>query len=214
MSETWLCDNISDSKLGLSNCIVFRCDRHIFTSILSRGGGALLAIHNDIPSSILSTTVNNVEHLFVKISINKKLFIIGSVYIPPSSSTIVYESFMESVQSVLLSNNDCTLILCGDFNLFNISWSKDEFVLSYSSSLNHCLPESFAFFNLFQLYHVLNHLGKHLDLIFSNNNSFHVSKSTTVAVPCGSHHPAIEIVLPIPNVVTTIDVSHHYYNYR
>jgi hypothetical protein len=45
----------SDSKLGISNYIIFRCDRNISTSNLSRGGDVLIFIHNDIPSSILTT---------------------------------------------------------------------------------------------------------------------------------------------------------------
>lgn len=209
-----MCNSIGDSELGLSNYIIFRCDRSPSTSIYSRGGGALIAIRNDIPSSPLTTAHNNVEHLFVKITVNKKPFIIGSVYIPPKSPTVVYESFIELVQSIVSSNNDSTLILCGDFNLPNISWSNDEFGLSYSSPLNHCLPESFAFLNLFQLNHVPNHLGKHLDLIFSNNNALHITRSSSPAVPCDPYHPALEIVFSIPNEVPTIDASHHYYNYH
>lgn len=209
-----MCDSIGDSELGLSNYIVFRCDRNISTSTHSRGGGALIAIRNDIPSSLHSTALNNVEHLFVKITVNKTLFIIGSVYIPPRSPAAVYESFIELVQSILSSNNDCNLILCGDFNLPNITWSNDEFGLSYSSPLNHCLPESFAFLNLSQLNNVPNHLGKHLDLIFSNNNTFHITRSSSVAVPCDPYHPALEIISPIPDEVPSIDASHPYYNYR
>lgn len=151
MSETWLCDSISDSELGLSNYTVYRCDRNVSTSNLSRGGGVLIAIRNNIPSSILTTYANNVEHLFVKITINNKNYIIGSVYIPPNSPSTLYESFVEPVQSVLSTNSDFTLVLCGDLNLPNISWDNGESGLTYISPSNHCLPESFAFFNLFQL---------------------------------------------------------------
>jgi len=38
--------------------------------------------------------------MFVKISINNKNYIVGSVYIPLRSHGIVYEPFIESVQSV------------------------------------------------------------------------------------------------------------------
>jgi len=70
---------------------------------------------------------------------------------PPSSHGIVYESFIKSVQSVPSTNSDCTLILCGDFNPPNIPWDNDESDLAYISSSSYRLPESFVFFDLFQL---------------------------------------------------------------
>lgn len=94
------------------------------------------------------------------------------------------ESFIESVQSVISSNNDSIFIICGDFNLPAISWSNDELGLSYTSPSSHCIPESFAFFIFFQLNHISNHIGKLLDLFFSNNNTIFIDKSSTAAVPC------------------------------
>jgi len=88
LSKTWLCKSIGDSELGLSKYIIFRYNWTISTSIHNRGGGAPIAIRKDIPSSLLTTSINNVEHLFVKISINKNKFIVGSAYIPPSSLII------------------------------------------------------------------------------------------------------------------------------
>jgi len=62
-------------ELGISNhIIIIRRERNISTSNYSRGG-MLIAIRNNIPSSLLTTSVNSVEHIFVKISVHKKIIL-------------------------------------------------------------------------------------------------------------------------------------------
>jgi len=43
LSETWLNEEFNDNELGFSQYNIFRCDRNINTSNLSRGGGVLCA---------------------------------------------------------------------------------------------------------------------------------------------------------------------------
>jgi hypothetical protein len=121
LSETWLCDSFYDSELGLSNYIIFRCDRNSLTSNFCRGGGVLIAIRTDIVCTALPSIVNNIEHLFVKFCISNTTFVICSVYFPPNSPISIYESFLSAVQSILLLHPNCTFIFCGDFNLSDIS---------------------------------------------------------------------------------------------
>lgn len=54
-TETWLNENFRLSELGLCDYRVYRYDRNISTSPLSRGGGFLIAIRK----SLSSKTINN-----------------------------------------------------------------------------------------------------------------------------------------------------------
>jgi len=117
---------------------------------------------------------------------------------------------MESL-SVLSTNNECTLILCGAFNLLNISWYNDESGLSYFTSSSHCLAESFAFFKLFQLNHIPNLLGKFLSKSLKHQMLF---KSLNLPPLELSYHPALEMVFSFQNEGPTIDVSNNYYNFH
>ncbi|KAL5242465.1 hypothetical protein ACI65C_009875 [Semiaphis heraclei] len=206
--------SVGDNELGLENYVIFRCDRNPSTSRLRRGGGTLIAVRKDVRCLRISPTSTNVEHLFVKFSTQNISFILSSVYIPPSSPFTIYESHVSSVQTIALANTNCTFIFCGDFNLPDISWSNDNYGLLYSSPSSHCLPESFSYLNLFQLNNVSNNQGKHLDLVFSNNNNIYIEKSSSNVVPCDSYHPALDISLSTIADTPSLDKSHTYFNFR
>lgn len=168
------------SVLGLTNYDVFRCDSNSRTSNLCRGGGALIATRKDVVCGLLPTIINNVEYVFVKFQVKNVTYVVCSVYIPPNSPTPIYESFMTAVQTSISLNPGCVFIICGDFNLPDISWENDYYGLiyySFSGSRVQCVPDIFAFNNFFQLNGVSNHFGGILDLVFSNNSSVLVEKS-------------------------------------
>jgi hypothetical protein len=128
LSETWLSDSFFDNELGLINYAVFRCDRNSDTSNFYRGGGALIAIHNDVVCELLPTTAHTVEHLFVRFHVQNVTFVVYSVYIPPNNPVLVYESFMSAVQATISLNPGCVFIICGNFNLPDTSWSNLLFI--------------------------------------------------------------------------------------
>ncbi|KAF0743464.1 Reverse transcriptase domain-containing protein [Aphis craccivora] len=98
-------DSFFDSELSLINYYaVFRCDRNSDTSNCYRGGGALIAIRNNV-CELLPTTACTVEHLFVRFHVQNVTFVVCSVYILPNSSVLVYESFMSAVQNCYLSQS-------------------------------------------------------------------------------------------------------------
>jgi hypothetical protein len=217
LSETWLCDSFYDSELGLSNYIIFRCDRNSLTSNFCRGGGVLIAIRTDIVCTALPSIVNNIEHLFVKFCISNTTFVICSVYFPPNSPISIYESFLSAVQSILLLHPNCTFIFCGDFNLSDITWSNDEYGLTYFSNSGprvQCIPETFAFNNFFQINGVPNSFGTFLDLVFSNDIRISVEKADVVTVPCDPYHPALDILISLEEVVPILNTSHKYFDFR
>jgi len=96
---------------------IFKSNRIVCISNLNRGDSALITIRKDILFSTLTNLINNIEHIFVKISFNNKQCIVDFIYIPLSFPIIIiYKYFIDSVQSVLSINNDCTLIFCDCFN--------------------------------------------------------------------------------------------------
>lgn len=85
LTETWLSDDINNAELNFSGYTIFRCDRSIHSSNLSRGGGVLIAVRNNLRPQLVPTGVQNVEQLFVRISVTNELSaLISVVYIPPS----------------------------------------------------------------------------------------------------------------------------------
>jgi len=122
----------------------------------------LIAIRNDILCKLLPTSIFIVEHVFVKFTTNNVAFIVCSVCSPPNSPIHIYESFMSAVQTIISTHSDCVFLFCGDFNLPDVSWSNDNYGLSYTSVSGtriHCVPEIFAFHNFFQLNSVSNSSG-------------------------------------------------------
>lgn len=110
--------------------------------------GVLIAIRKDVQCELLPYVINNVEHVFVKFHLYDTTFVLCSLYIPPSSPIIVYDSFVTAAQSVIDSHPGCLFVICGDFNLLVISWSNDDFGLSYSTLLRLVLEFS-VFHNCF-----------------------------------------------------------------
>lgn len=120
ITETWLCDSINNCELTLSNFKIFRADRNVNTSIKARGGGVLILVNKNIESS-LSLIGNNVESLFIRISINNLNFIIGGIYIPPNSSISTYEFFCDDMERIYDRHPNDSYIIAGDFNLPSIN---------------------------------------------------------------------------------------------
>jgi len=73
-------------------------------------------IHFDIP--------NEIEFIIVKVSLQSLSIFVTCSYIPPGSDSIIYEHHLSAINSVLsLFSNRDLLIVLGDFNLPDISWS-------------------------------------------------------------------------------------------
>jgi len=148
LTDTWLNDSFHNNELGMFNYNIYRCDRSSLTSNSSRGGSIIIAIRKDFQSFLLPSPNLSLEQLFVSFIFDFKTYIIGAVYLPPSSSPSIYENYSKSIDLIIDNFPHSTYIIFGDFNLPEITWSNDIHGLSYSSTTNirhPCIPEHLHF---------------------------------------------------------------------
>ncbi|KAF5200984.1 Rna-directed dna polymerase from mobile element jockey, partial [Thalictrum thalictroides] len=217
LSETWLHCNIFSSELGFINHNIFRCDRSIETSAHNRGGGVLVGVRNDVPAHTLPIHSFGVEHVFVKVNFLNTVYILCCVYFPPNSPVTSYELFTTEVENVVSHNTGCIFIICGDFNLPNITWSNDTYGVTYSASSHirvPCVPECFSFLNFFQLNNVPNRYKTILDLVFSNKGDIVVNKADEHVVPEDHYHPTLVFESAAPVPLAGSDPSHVFFNFN
>ena len=149
--ESWLSSSIYYHKVMFSDFVLYCNDQE------SQGGGVFIAVHNSIPSSLVSAPPD-----LEIVSIILSSFVLFTVYIPPNCSEDYFFSVIDYLSELVNSNNKC--IIAGDFNLPDICWSS--LISTNHLSLHFC---DFVFdYNLSQHVSVLTHIhGNTLDLVIS-----------------------------------------------
>lgn len=114
LTETWLHNEISDSSIFPPAYKVFRWDRD------TRGGGVAIIVKRTISTMPLHCTLP--EMVWCRITYANKVYLIGTVYRPPSTSP----KFLDDLNCFLNShvNENTRLIMAGDFNLPHINWEN------------------------------------------------------------------------------------------
>lgn len=213
LTETWLSPDISDSELGFNDFQIIRLDRNPNNSSFFRGGGVLIAIKATLKFHPISINVSNVEQIFALLSFNSNHLLVGGVYLPPHSPLPIVESHVSSVEQVISCYKPQSIILCGDYNLPNVTWSSDELGLTASSESNiisTTIIDSFSYLNFFQCNSFPNNHGSILDLIFSNSNGVSVSLAPDSLVIPDLYHPPLHIIFPFLSDNKTVNT--HTYN--
>ncbi|XP_022161878.1 uncharacterized protein LOC111027769, partial [Myzus persicae] len=108
-------------------------------------------------------------------------------------------------------------LLCGDYNLPEISWSNDSHGLTYTSSSAlrvPCVPELLAFNGFYQKNTILNFKGSILDLICCNIDSVVVTQSLEPFVPPDPYHPPLKISFPYISTPNICNSSHSFLNFK
>lgn len=182
-TETWLTSNVNSSELGFKNFNVFRCDRNIHTSNLSRGGGVLIAVNNKLSSKLINITSKNLEIVFILIKTDRNNIIISSVYIPNRSTIGIFEEYFNIVNNIRYDYPSSDLILLGDFNI-------PSAISSHTKSL---FFDNISLLNMTQFNNIVNSKNNILDYVISNNNSIKVFLSEIPIVDVDSYHPPLEI---------------------
>lgn len=195
-TESNLDKEIADSELGLTQFNIYRKDRSLVSSMKLSGGGVMIAVDSRIMSYLISTTVEDIECIFVALSYDHgDITIIGAVYIPPQQPQSVYKKFCDAVEEAYLKVPKCkSICLLGDFNLPDVDWSTSESSGSCGSA-SHLVDLS-ELLSLHQINWVKNSRNVMLDLVFASNDSASVQHSMDTLLPVDRHHPPLNVTLP------------------
>lgn len=106
---------------------IYRADRNSKNnSTHNKGGGVLIAVHKRILSRLLPSYDLSCEQLSVLVIFNDTTIILHSCYIPPNSSSEMYNSHCISIENIFTNHPDSTFIIAGDFNLPGIEWENSD----------------------------------------------------------------------------------------
>jgi len=110
---------------------------------------------------------NDIEFVGVKVSLKSFSIYVTCSYIPPGSDLTIYEQDLSVIKTVLshLSERDLLIIL-GDFNLPDISWSPSTDSLVSTPLSVHDFVDGLLELSLQQVSFIRNTLNRQLDLIF------------------------------------------------
>jgi len=217
LTETWLTPDISDIELGFHGFQVIRLDRNPNNSSFLQGGGVLIAINNCIKSHPITSNASNVEQIFALLSFNSNYLLVGGVYLPPHSPLSVVESHVSSIERIISSFKSVSVILCGDYNLPNVTWPSDELGLIVTNDQNiattYSIIDSFSYLNFFQHNFLPNSHGSILDLIFSNSNKVISSTATESLVIPDPYHLPLHIIFPFLSYNVAVN-THTYKDFK
>ena len=169
ITESWLKDHISDTQLNIPNFNIFRSDRKV-----SKNGGVVMYINKKLIVNQVCYFDDNVCTAVICLCKNAKCIIV-CVYRPPNASVESFSNLLTFVEEFLSSHSKCDkfeIVICGDFNLPDISWdnliSCSDAITSSGTSLLNFLDKFF----LTQHVQENTRKGNILDLFLTNNPHF------------------------------------------
>lgn len=190
LTETWLSADISSTEYFPNSYVIYRCDRKFTEVGLSRGGGVLLAVKDNISTTEINLTyltsiLPSIDVVGCKCTL-KDYFILTVllIYIPPNFSVANFQLFLELVEQLLVSTDK--LLILGDFNLTffnveNIHDIKTQLMINF-----------IQFMGVTQLNNVTNVNNRLLDLVISNIQC-QILHDTAPLVDEDQHHPSLYI---------------------
>lgn len=205
LTETWLNSSVSSSELFCDSYNVYRRDRETTASNKQEGGGVLIAVDGTFRSSQRDSWSSGAEDLWVTIfpnGNNSRKLHICCVYIPPSNS-LALNVFCSKLSDILTMNPGSDFVICGDFNLPNITWELDVvnrncFPTGFSGVDSCLFVDTVSFCGLSQFNNFVNKSNNTLDLIFANNlNIFNLNLSMSPLVTEDDNHSTLEFDLGI-----------------
>jgi hypothetical protein len=185
LSETWLTDDIADSKVSIEGYTFHRRDR----GAKGKGGGLGIYVRNDLSvSRRFDLEQSNMESLWVEVNFpHSRRFLVGTFYQPPESSRYYNDAFMDhsedSAERAISNNKE--VILLGNFNCNLAKGSLNGNGKRLTSALR-----SLGFCQLIKgVTRVIAWFATLLDLIATNNERF-ISKSGVLNA-CLSDHDLV-----------------------
>lgn len=222
LTETWLNPTILDLELFNNSYTVFRKDRYSNLSdypngVIPKGGGVLIALKNNFNANqVIVPGSEDLEIIIVKIELLSKNLYLVNCYIPPSSNSDIYTSVGKTIDFIC---NDFSpkdeLILCGDFNLPNLSWIKhdeEHFMIPkhIGTECEYVFIDKLNTNYLQQVSEICNFQGKQLDLVFTSEwNNLVFCENTLPLIGIDKFHPPLSFSLCVNSPINS-DYSNSY----
>lgn len=125
-----------------------------------------------------------VEHVFALVSINHSSLLIGSTYLPPCSSLPVIESYLSTIDHLLITDTPNTVIRLGHWHVkcLIVFWWIWNFRIWDLTPVFALIVNSFSFLNLFQFNHIIHNLGNILDFVLFSFNKLSAAKAISLLI--------------------------------
>ncbi|XP_071950870.1 uncharacterized protein [Antedon mediterranea] len=195
-TETWLNSTVLDSELYCDGFTIHRRDRNDGR----RGGGVLFLASNQYKSRRLEHLEKpNIEILWVEIKLSKtKRVLVAIIYRPPNSGRDVMLQLAQSVEDASAMYSRHHIVLIGDLNLSEITWTNDGSRTAPANSLGELFIDCFINgHNLFQCNVNPTCNNNVLDLILCNNSIDLISDISAGQNIFESDHSSISFILKI-----------------
>ena len=214
VTESWTKAHITDAQIQIPHYTIFRADR-----IGRDRGGALMYVHDDIPTSI-EASYDDQQCQAVFCTLPSSNTILASVYRPPDTTvedTNKLLKFMNDYIRQATRDHHMDIIITGDFNLKGICW-KDLTINKDESSKSAEALLSFMAENLLSQYvDTPTRKNNILDLFITNNPNLplHVTTEDTNM----SDHRIISVITqqtlkPIPPKAKPTFPAHTFRNLK
>lgn len=199
VTETWCGAAVSDTELIDANLYtVYRQDRNFSALGVSRGGGVLLAVRNNISSTKLdlggiACNLASVDIVGSRVSIGSESVYVFVVYIQPQAATDDYLELFDYLESLTFLHGS-NIMIYGDFNIPNYVDSCSCDIIGDARC--NILSNFLNYLDLKQYNTVLNNRGRILDMVLSNL-SCTVHGLDCPLVSEDAHHPFLLISIDL-----------------
>ena len=180
VGETWLDETVLNAELNIDGYSMIRMDRN------RHGGGVMFYVSDSLQYKQFDIDTQNVESIWINVTIDKKMHIIGNIYRPPRSDSNYYEAMLDIIEQATRSSDN--VILIGDLNY---DYRKDD---SLATNPIHFIESMFEMKQLVDSpTRVTTETSTLLDVILSSVPDHHIS-TRVLPISMSDHFPVITIL--------------------
>lgn len=193
ITETWLNQNFNSADYFSPEYEVYRADRNYDLLSTQYGGGALIAVKKVLPAVRRRDLEIYFESVWVEMRTQDHIkLLVGLFYYPPKYDSCSFREQLSDLGNVLNDQN-CRIIVVGDFNLPAIQWNFLGGACHNSDSKEAAMYEFVSLLNLTQHNSIVNPAGHILDLVLSNFAFSECLSQAEPLVPPDIWHPPLAL---------------------
>lgn len=223
LCETWLLPRVESSELFDDSFNVFRLDRSVCNSEKTNGGGVLIAVRTNYDSDTIEVPDSEtIECISVRVKLSGSFLYCHCAYVPPRSPIETYQLHIKSIEYIagLLRPTD-RIIICGDFNLPDVSWCPSDtnqatfLPTNVRADDESLVCDTMLGLGLSQVNGIHNSRGVFLDLVFcSDSDNTSVRESIGPLLREYEYHKPIDIILDCSIECESPPIGNETFNFR